>query len=396
MPRLTDGPSTPLFASVKIPGNIRPSGLVRSPAVSQQMRDAAAYAPTGACVTRGLPFDIGRVVLLDREPVSLKLDPLKAPWLVFLHTSDIRDLQADSRGFPGTNAGAGRLGEHAANYIVTYADGSEETIPIRRRHELAAFQGIWGERPFAAVHHLKPHPFRLHTEQMHFSWGQTQTRVNTGEGAWRNWLFAWENPHPRKAIVGLRLEPVTGVVLLFGVSAGKASSNPLLWERRQKALLRLPKGEEFDPTLVDRGLLRQVQLDLGQVISASLRPLYPNERWSRTYNNRLPDIAEREIIVEYTAHSDARFHLSGGKTVPVARLTPGAAPRPLAHIPAAAQRVTIRVLDKASRKPVPVKLHLHGEAGEYLAPVDRHRQPNPGWYEDFSVDFAHANLHYCT
>ena len=35
-----------------------------------------------------------------------------------------------------------------------------------------------------------------------------------------------------------------------------------------------------------------------------------------------------------------------------------------------------------------VKLHLHGEAGEYLPPVDRHRVPNPFWYEDWSVDFT--------
>ena len=38
---------------------------------------------------------------------------------------------------------------------------------------------------------------------------------------------------------------------------------------------------------------------------------------------------------------------------------------------------------------MPVKLHLHGEAGEYLAPVDRHRILNPHWFEDYSVDFAH-------
>lgn len=396
MPKFADGPSFPDFAPVKIRGNLRPSDLAGSPAVSQRMRDAAIHAPSGACVHRGLPFTVGRAVLLAGKTVSLKLEPLKAPWLVFLHTSDIRDLEMDSRGFPGTNTGAGRLGEHAADYVVTYADGSEETIPIRRRHEISAFQGPWGENPFAAVGHLKPFPIRLHCEQDHPDWGQTQTRVNTGQGAWRNWLFAWENPHPRKAIVGLRLEPVTGAVVLFGLSAGKAASNPLLWERRKKALLRLPKGEPFDPTLIDRGLLRQLQLDLGQVISAARRPVYPNETWSRTYNNRLPDIAEREIIVEYTAHPDARFHLWNGKTVPVKRLLPDAPPRPLAHIAEATQRVTIRVLEQASCKPVPVKLHLHGEAGEYLAPVDRHRQPNPGWYEDFSVDFAHANLHYCT
>jgi hypothetical protein len=55
----------------------------------------------------------------------------------------------------------------------------------------------------------------------------------------------------------------------------------------------------------------------------------------------------------------------------------------------AEQRVTLRVVERGSTRPVPVKLHVHGEWGEYLAPVDRHRIINPDWFEDFSVDFAH-------
>ena len=56
----------------------------------------------------------------------------------------------------------------------------------------------------------------------------------------------------------------------------------------------------------------------------------------------------------------------------------------------------IRVREKASGKPVPVKLHLHGESGEYLPPVDRHRQPNGGWFEDYAPEFQNQGRHYCT
>jgi hypothetical protein len=38
---------------------------------------------------------------------------------------------------------------------------------------------------------------------------------------------------------------------------------------------------------------------------------------------------------------------------------------------------------------VAAKLHIHGEWGEYLAPLDRHRIINPGFFEDYSVDFSH-------
>ncbi len=60
------------------------------------------------------------------------------------------------------------------------------------------------------------------------------------------------------------------------------------------------------------------------------------------------------------------------------------------------QKVKIRILEKGSGKPVAVKLHVHGDSGEYLAPVDRHRIPNDAWFEDYSVDFIHAGSHICT
>jgi len=397
MPRVADGPSTTLFKPLKLAGNTRLDDLRQRSELSQQMREAAIHAPSGRCVHWGIPFNIGRAVLLEDASVSVKLAEVRAPWLIFAHTSDARELDTDERGFPRSKTGTGRLGEHAANYVVLYGDGTEEVIPIRRRFELAAFQGRWGERSFEAVAHRKPRSFRPHHEQQHFSWGRTQTRVDSGDGGrWLNWLFAWENPHPRKPIVGLRLEPISGLVLLSAVSAGKASSHPLRWQTRQKAVLRLPKGEQLDPTLDEVGTLAQVQLDMGQVISASQRPLYPNEEWSRTYNNRLPEVSQREVLVEYTAHPDACFHLPGGKAVPVKRLSPRSGTRPLAYVPPATQRVTVRVVARDTGHPVPVKLHLHGEAGEYLPPIDRHRLPNPAWFEDYSVDFAHKGIHYCT
>jgi len=397
MPRTVDGPSTLRFAPVSLRGNVKLSDLQTSRAVSKEMRKAARHAPSGGSVGWGIPFRIGRVALLKREPVSVKLAPTRAEWLLFMHTSDGRPQRRDEGGFPLGKTGLGRLGEHAATYVVVYADGAEERIPIRRRHELGSFQSLWGENCFEAVAHRKPRPVHAHHEQVCDDWGGSQTRANAGDGGpWVNWLFAWKNPHPRKEIVSLRLEPVSGVVLLSGVAAGKSSAHPLRWQQRQKAVLRLPGGRHFDPYMDEAGLLQQVQLDMGQVISASPRPVYPNREWSRTYNNRLPEISQREVLVEYTAHPDACFHLSGGRRISLKRLAARGSGQSLAHIAPATQRVTVRVVEKDTGQAVAVKLHIHGEEGEYLAPVDRHRIPNPAWFEDYSVDFIHAGLHYCT
>jgi hypothetical protein len=404
MPASMDGPSSALFRPLPFDGGI-PLGDLPGARVSPEMGAAAGHAPSGECVCWGIPFSVGRVALVNEHPVSIRLAPTHAQWLVFMHTSDQRPLDAGEGGLISPMRGVGQLGEHAATYVIVYADGTEEAIPIRRRQHLGAFQRIWGENCFEAVAHTKLRPQRAHHEQMTDDWGRSQTRVESADaGPWTNWLYAWENPHPERAIVGLRAEPSCGTVVLCGLAAGEGlTAHPLRWERRRKGLLTLPEGTAFDPTLDAMGLLRQVRLDMGQVISATPQPVYPNDRWESTYNNQVPEVGGDphagpvQVLLEYTAQRDARFHLEGGATLGVADIAeaqdPGAPIRPVAP---ATQRVTLRAVERGSRRPVPVKLHVHGEAGEYLAPVDRHRIPNPAWFEDYSVDFTHLNRHHTT
>lgn len=143
-------------------------------------------------------------------------------------------------------------------------------------------------------------------------------------------------------------------------------------------------------------MLSQIQLDMGQIISVEKIKLYPNDRWTETYNNRIPELSERELIIEFTAHPDARFTLFGKTPIPVILLEKGEESSGVKSVASAVQDVQIRVIDKDSQKSVVVKLHVHGEAGEYLAPTDRHRILNPGWFEDYSVDFTHSGRHSCT
>jgi hypothetical protein len=110
----------------------------------------------------------------------------------------------------------------------------------------------------------------------------------------------------------------------------------------------------------------------------------------------LPAPDAGHVLVEYTAHEDARFHLAGGAVIPVSEVEAGAQAANLAPVQPATQRVTLRVVPHGGGAPVAVKLHVHGAAGEYLAPEDRHRIINPAWFEDYSVDFAHRGLHQTT
>ena len=396
-----DGLSSSLFVPLPFKGNTTLSRLGDA-GISDEMAAALECAPDGACVSWGIPFEIGDVVAITDRPVSVQLDPTVAQWLVFAHTSDLRPLGPGPGGFISPMRGQGQLAEHAADYVMLYADGTEERVSIRRRHQLGAFQRRWGENCFEAVAHRRPHPLPASHEQLIPGWGRSQTRVSAeDEGRWINWLWAWENPYPDRAIAGVRFEPVSGLVIVSAISAGNASSLPLRWRTRRKACLALPLGESFCPELDERGLLQQIQLDLGQVISATPRLVYPNDEWAGTYNNQVPQRSGREVLIEYTSHADACFHLRDGQVVPVARVegAPEGSGKPfesLRAVPPATQRVTLRAVERGSGRPVPVKLHVHGEWGEYLSPVDRHRILNPAWFEDYGVDFSHLDVHSCT
>jgi len=419
MSAVQDGPSSRLFRPVLFEGGLLLSELA---GVSEEMTAALQYAPSGKCVSWGIPFKIDRVVLVGQNAVTVTFGPVTTRWLVFLHTSDLCKIEPGPGGFWSPMRGEGQLAEHAADYVMLYQDGTEERTTIRHRHQIGMFQRRWGENCFEAVAHCKPRPVRASHEQLRPNWGDTQTRAEAADSApWVNWLWAWENPYPDKAIVGVRFEPVAGglrtsglstsCVIVSAISAGNVSWLPLRWQTRRKAVLTLPEGESFRPDLDEHGLLSQIQLDLGQVISATPRLVYPNNTWGDTYNNQLPVKSERDVLIEYTAHPEAEFHLADGYTIPVQSAVEGPAAEveraqaeiPLRPVTPATQRVTLRVVEHKNSRPVPVKLHVHGEWGEYLPPVDRHRIPNPAWFEDYSVDFVHSemwaesgpNPHYC-
>ncbi|MHB1317470.1 MAG: CehA/McbA family metallohydrolase [Anaerolineae bacterium] len=397
-----DGRSSRLFRTLPFEGGTSWAALSTAPELSEGMRAVLADGSPGISVGWGIPFEMHDPVILASEPVVIDLPDCRTRWLVFMHTSDVRppELAQGAEGGAGLLSpmrGEGRLGEVAARYVVIYEDGQEISVPIRRRYEIGAYSRRWGENCFSCVAHHKPNPLRLEQDQSPPSWGRRQFRLEARDGgAWTNWLYAWENPRPDVVVDCVRLEPVSGAVLLLAVSAGDVVSHPLRWERRRKAVLTLPDGLAYEPDLDSEGHQRQIQIDLGQVISVQRRPLYPDASWEEGYNNQLPVISENELLIEYTAHPEASFHLWNGQQLSAAALRGVGVSGALRSVPPARRRVTLRVVEAGRQTPVPVKLHAHGTAGEYLAPADRHRIPNPGWFEDYSVDFLHQGQHYCT
>lgn len=404
-----DGPASPLFRPVSFDGNFSFEELAGHQDVSTELARAAPFAHSGSCVAWGIPFEIGRPVFLKDRAVTVKIASTAAQWFVFLHASDVRPLSPDQNGLISPMRGIGQLNEHAADYVLIYNDGTEQRAQIRRRHQVGSLLFRWGEHCTQAVAARKPHPLGLSEADQPkpisnaadyrwpIGWGIRQQQALFEEGPWMNFVWAFENPHPKKRVEAIRFEPVSGCLVISGVSAGDSRSMPLLWGKRKKALLRMPPEVSFDSTLDEHGLFNQIQLDLGQIISAGPRLVYPTKLWEKTRQNLQPEASPTEIVVEYAAHSDARFHLLGERTIPACDLENDAPQNEpmLRSIVPANQRVILRVVEQGTNKTVPVKLHVHGSAGEYLAPTNGNRNPNPRWFENYSTEHWHG-LHLST
>ena len=110
----------------------------------------------------------------------------------------------------------------------------------------------------------------------------------------------------------------------------------------------------------------------------------------------MPQVSEREVLVEYTAHPEALFHFAeeiAAAPVPVACLEAAGQASCLQVVAPATQRVTIRTVDAESGLPTPARLHCHGPAGEYLPPLDRHRAPSTAYTADYGTDHVQDGVH---
>jgi hypothetical protein len=370
------------FSPIALKGNTSFEELAKAD-LSETLHGALTTAPRGSVVSWGIPFRIDRPLLLKDQAVLEQTPGLKAEWLVFQHTTDTKPINKDGSGFIRPMRGEGYLAEHIADYIILFADGTEAREAIRRRHQIGMLRTRWGENCFQAVTQNKPFPVQTGTRVVH----------PDRSGGWLNWLWAWQNPYPEKEIASLRFEPVSGAIVISAISAGKASSQPLRWQQRRKAILKMPGQSDRGLDVDSKGQWTQIQVDMGQVISVEPRTLYPKADWERTYNNKLPERREHELLVEYTAHADAYFHLWDESKIPVAALEKDFVAGPLTRVLPATRRVKIRVLEKNSGNPVPVKLHVHGESGEFLRPVDHHRITDNSWFRDYAPEYRSSSTY---
>ena len=365
------------------------------------LREDDAY---GSRCYRGIPFAFGRAgaanaILLDGGEVRIATGDLQARYLVFAHVVEDRlpDLPDELSEVDAIQPwerimAANELGDLVAEYALHYEDGTTAVFPIRRRFAIQQARVIWGASAFAAVPHLADPVVRSASENIDLghlpteAYGQGETRHGSGRDAADEqiWLYALPNPEPGKTISEIRLSGKGERALIYGISATQVEAHPLrAWTRRKRAL-KLPEGVGFNAI----GELDGVDIDLGVVISARARLDYERDEWFGAATNAQPSRSEKTAIIEYAAHPQAKLTLEAADgathSYDLAQLDAGAI-----EVCEARQLVRVHVKDQRGRD-VAVRIHFHGEQGEYLPPRGNHRRVNAYWFEDNYGEFVNG------
>ena len=350
----------------------------------------------GVQAFRGMPFLLGsvgaaNVLLVAGAPVTVATGGLTARYLVFVHY--VADRPSDYLpGFADTDRDGNDLGDHVADYVLRYGDGSEHVHPIRRRFAIQQARIGWGASPFAAVPLLVDQVTASCAEDqaagrapsVAYGSGESRHRSGRDAGGPGGWLYALPNPYPDRTIDAVVLRPAGEPCVVYGIAATELTDHPLRPATRQKLNLDVEPGMRFNAA----GELEGIDVDLGTVITARPALDYDASEWRSGMPNVQPAASATRALVEYAAHPAAMLYLGAH----------GVALRELAGSPAAvaaAERpVRIRVTERGSAQPVAVRLHLHGAAGEYLPPKGYHRTVNGNWFEDNYGEFVNGHNQY--
>ncbi len=353
----------------------------------------------------GIPFDLGAaepqiadVLLLKEQEIRLDLAGIKASYVVFLHC--VEDVPTPY--WPGMADWAmdgNWVGTHVSSYAFLYADGTVESVPIRRRMAIQQLRIGWGASAFEAM------PFRMpqvnptvmeamaRRELPSTAYGHGEVRHRSGRETENLWLYAMPNPHPDRPLAGLLLTPADEASTVYAISTTRLEHHPLRWEPRRKLQVAIPPDLEITAHQDVQGL----ELDMGRVISARAALRYDPAQWNAEPNDVQPTVVRNQAVVEYTGHPQARLYaLSADRAEVLCALsaldaTAGDAAR---EVPAAERPVTLRFVEKGSDRTIPVRLHMHGAYGEYLPPKGNHRRVNPHWFEDNYGEYVNGSNQY--
>lgn len=380
--------------------NLAPEGMAAGagplPPWPREYEAGLGALPAGQQSFWGIPFALApergpRWLELAHEPVTIPLEG-RAGYLVLAHFCNA---SLAGEGSPGDveQGYVTRVGEHLADYVIVYEDGTEHRQAIRRRFEVNEPIIQWGQLAFAARPHTRDEPADWRGPYRRNGWGWAQEAVVGGDYRTRAkyWLYALPNPHPGKALAALRLEPSGAARLaVAGLTLYQGRAHPLQHRRLQAFRVTLPPEEAALPNEV------RAEVDLGVIARRYAVPAFDPDRWLAAELTGWGEPREQpkptaDLRLEITASPEATLTLND-HTIPLAPVyergegTSDDGAVRIELLPPERTWVHVTVVDSTTGRPTPARVHLRTPDGRYLPPYGHRREVNYNWFEDYGAD----------
>ena len=360
-----------------------------------------AQPPTGAVTFHGLPFLVGGAapdparcfILLGPGAAESAVDvPIgrAARHVLFAHAL------LDTRLLEG-----GPVGDIVAHYQVGYADGENVRVPIRERFEIGAIPMWWSAFPFLSVPDNQDHLAARYSGPF----GEIGERQAEAHQGWpmHYYLWDWANPRPDQPIESIALEPAGRQVVVAAITLGHLDEQPLRRMARRAVKITLPHADDaarpFDLEIaVDRG----VATFPFALPAASTEDFLsdPFRGFGEAQNGR-----NSPAYAEIAAIPSATVTLASGGTALAAASWAAIQEQGTLETPRARFElvdrgrnwVRVTVLDDATGRPVPCRVHFRSAEGIPYQPHGHHDHANSNldtWHSDIGGDLRLGQVTY--
>jgi len=358
----------------------------------QKLAEHVREYPEGKQTSWGIPFEMGtgrqaRVIRVRKgEEVRIPLRG-KADYVCFLHEwcqlpEDVK-MEDPAEGIV------------VAEYELAYSDATSHVQPVRGRFEVAMSESpgpAWLAQSFHMWEAIDPveHPASM-------PWGRAQPGLKGAHG--RPLVYAMPNPQPARNLRSLTIRGLfDSPLLVAAVTLCRSASHPLRHlPRRTYRVVTPGRTPEIESAEVDLGGVVRVEKTTGPRGKRWL-----NSPYAGLNQGAEPDRGAEELIEAFGAEDatlsvkiagerrERRFSL--GDAFHRGQDASGRAK--LQVLGRDRQWMTVRVVDTSTGKPTPVRIHISGARGEYIAPYGHHAQINARWFEDYGADVVAGGRQY--
>jgi hypothetical protein len=403
----------PKFSSISLSSS-RNASRGDSQPWGEKTAASLSQLPMGSQSFWGVPFDLSSsgndlIVLGDVTSVEVSIGA-SGSHVVFAHFCDENASttvagQASDYLSPVVTA----PGEHIANYVVVYEDGSEHRQTVRRRFEINQAQTRM-QSGFSSRQHQSPSALPKRGPYPNNAWGRWQTGVMVGDlpadgrtaakddregranppASWT--IYALELPDSSKTIASLRIESTGAAAFAIGaITVFDGQDHPLRHQPLETVQIDVngKSSDDLDVN-VDLGIIARQQ-DI-QSFDGEAWLAHPVKGWGES-----EDEPQTVASIDVTASADATLSVDGQDIDVRSLLETGEATNGnLSAKVLTSERTWVhgKIIDSSTGKPTAARIHFRAPDGRYFPPYGHTHEVNDNWFEDYGADLLLGDTPY--